>query len=160
MKRQFITILTLLLTILPLQMMADSYVIVLNNSQQTVEGKIQTVENEDYIVAGNTPYKVTSTNSILIGDVNQNERLEVGDVTALVDIILGSNTDFSLLTANVNEDEENRIAVDDITLLVDIILGSTQAKSVVVSYNVEEVTDFTWIVGGVGSNTDNAVEQE
>ena len=55
MKRQFITILTLLLTILPLQMMADSYVIVLNNSQQTVEGKIQTVENEDYIVAGNTP---------------------------------------------------------------------------------------------------------
>ena len=103
---------------------------------------------------------MTSTNSILIGDVNQNERLEVGDVTALVDIILGSNTDFSLLTANVNEDEENRIAVDDITLLVDIILGSTQAKSVVVSYNVEEVTDFTWIVGGVGSNTDNAVEQE
>jgi hypothetical protein len=160
MKRQLYTILTLLLTVLPIQMNADNFVIVQNGNEQTVEGKIQVVEGNEYIVVGNTPYKVIGTNTALIGDVDSSGTVEVSDVTAIVDIILGNRTDFSILLANVNEDAENTIGVDDVTLLVDIILGNAQAKSVVVSYDVQEVTDFVWIVGGVGSNTDKAVEQE
>lgn len=58
-----------------------------------------------------------------IGDVNRDGLVDVSDVTALVDIILGKDPDnvFDHVAANVNKDET--IDVSDVTALVDIILG-------------------------------------
>ena len=58
-----------------------------------------------------------------IGDVNRDGLVDVSDVTALVDIILGKDPDnvFDHVAANVNND--NIIDVSDVTALIDIILG-------------------------------------
>lgn len=58
-----------------------------------------------------------------IGDVNRDGIVDVSDVTALVDIILGKdpNNVFDHVAANVNGDDT--IDVSDVTALVDIILG-------------------------------------
>ena len=55
--------------------------------------------------------------------MNRDGLVDVSDVTALVDIILGKDPDnvFDHVAANVNKDET--IDVSDVTALVDIILG-------------------------------------
>ena len=55
------------------------------------------------------------------GDVNGNGEVNVTDVTALVNIILGSTTDYDMLNVDVNGDGE--VNVTDVTALVNIILG-------------------------------------
>lgn len=61
-----------------------------------------------------------------IGDVNRDGLVDVNDVTALVDIILGKDPDnvFDHVAANVNND--NIIDVSDVTALIDIILGKEE----------------------------------
>ncbi|MBO4849952.1 MAG: S8 family serine peptidase [Prevotella sp.] len=77
-----------------------------------------------YEVAFKTPIKEK-----LIGDVNKNGVVDVGDVTALVDIILEGDftppykyVNYDHEAANVNGDEY--INVSDITMLVDLILAN------------------------------------
>ena len=56
------------------------------------------------------------------GDVNGDSEVNIADVNALIDIILGGNADDDTKKrADVNEDNEVNIA--DINALIDIILG-------------------------------------
>ncbi|MBR5963276.1 MAG: DUF4465 domain-containing protein [Bacteroidaceae bacterium] len=56
------------------------------------------------------------------GDVNADGEVNVTDVTALVDIILGNTTDYDRTVADVNGD--NEVNVTDVTTLVSIILAT------------------------------------
>ncbi len=62
-------------------------------------------------------------NSTLKGDVNHDGKVDVADVTTLVDYILG-NTPQGFDASNCNVNEDTKIDVGDVTSLVDIILNS------------------------------------
>ena len=63
-----------------------------------------------------------TTKSWTMGDVNHDGIISVSDVTALVDYILGNDSNlFFIDEANVNGDEV--ISISDVTSLVDIILN-------------------------------------
>ena len=59
----------------------------------------------------------------LKGDVNHDGKVDVADVTTLVDYILG-NTPQGFDASNCNVNEDTKIDVGDVTSLVDIILNS------------------------------------
>ena len=66
---------------------------------------------------------VTSSNPSLRGDVNGDGEVNISDVNAIVNIILGATVDTSTMTrADVNEDGE--VNISDINAVLDIILGS------------------------------------
>ena len=61
--------------------------------------------------------------AFLKGDVNGDGEVNIADVNALVDIIMGGQADAdTLIRADVNEDSEINIA--DVNALIDIILGA------------------------------------
>ncbi len=63
-----------------------------------------------------------STPSILIGDVNNDGEVSIGDVTALIDYLLGGTaSNINLAAADVNSDSEVTIA--DVTALIDKLLS-------------------------------------
>ena len=67
-------------------------------------------------------------NSWLKGDVNGDGEVNIADINALINIILGNVADAeTMLRADVNEDGE--INVGDINALVDIILGPSKLAS-------------------------------
>lgn len=69
----------------------------------------------DYMYFGDEETYIT-------GDVNGDGEVNIADVNALIDLILGGNADATTLTrADVNSDGEVNIA--DINALIDIILG-------------------------------------
>ena len=77
-----------------------------------------------YEVAFKTPVTVK-----IKGDVNKDGKVNVGDVTALVDLILEGDftppykwPNYDREAANVNEDEF--VNIGDVTMLVDIILSN------------------------------------
>ena len=63
-----------------------------------------------------------------IGDVNNDDAVNISDVTALVNIILGKEKDYREELANVNEDDG--IGISDVTSLVNVILGKQKATVV------------------------------
>ena len=57
----------------------------------------------------------------IIGDVNGDQEVTIGDVTALIDILLGGEVDAETRTrADVNADGE--VSIGDVTALIDILL--------------------------------------
>ena len=68
------------------------------------------------------PYFGQIVEDIFIGDVNRDLEVNIADVNAAIDIILGGNSSTS--AADVNGDGEINIA--DINALIDIILSGTQ----------------------------------
>lgn len=56
-----------------------------------------------------------------VGDVNHDKEVNIADVTALIDYLLG-NGDICLTCANVNGDEDVNIA--DVTTLIDRLLSN------------------------------------
>ena len=63
-----------------------------------------------------------TTPSVLIGDVNRDGDVTIGDVTALVDYLLGENAiDIDLAAADLNNDSE--VNIEDVTELIDLLLG-------------------------------------
>ena len=63
-----------------------------------------------------------TTPSVLIGDVNRDGDVTIGDVTALVDYLLGENAiDIDLAAADLNNDSE--VNIEDVTELIDMLLG-------------------------------------
>lgn len=72
-----------------------------------------------------------------IGDVNEDDDVTIADVTSLVNIILGKQSDYRMEVADVNEDGDVTIA--DVTSLVNIILGKQEAK----------VVDNTWTCANI-----------
>ena len=59
----------------------------------------------------------------VIGDVNHDGKVDVADVTTLVDYILG-NTPQGFNSNNCDVNEDTKIDVSDVTSLVDIILNN------------------------------------
>jgi hypothetical protein len=56
-----------------------------------------------------------------IGDVNHDGDVNIADVTALIDYLLGGSGDYCTICADVNGDKEVNIA--DVTALVDQLLS-------------------------------------
>ena len=67
-------------------------------------------------------YKGEPSSDVLEGDVNNDGEVTIGDVSALIDILLSSEIDSSLLPrADVNHDGE--ITIGDVSALIDILLS-------------------------------------
>ena len=59
---------------------------------------------------------------IFLGDVNDDGKLSIADVTCLIDFLLGVNPQpFNILNADVNQNES--ITISDVTALIDLMLG-------------------------------------
>ena len=63
---------------------------------------------------------------VKLGDVNKDGVIRIDDVTALIDALLGGNTDvetehYSPANADVNQD--TFIRIDDVTALIDMLLS-------------------------------------
>ncbi len=65
--------------------------------------------------------KVVPAHDYEIGDVNHDHDVNIGDVTALIDYLLGSGS-VCEICANVNGDEG--INIGDVTALIDLLLGN------------------------------------
>lgn len=84
---------------------------------------------EAYVSTFRAYFQGTESNSALQlitlfdlrGDVNQDGYVTIADVTTLVNIILGKQTDYLSTIADVNQD--GRVSIADVTALVNIILG-------------------------------------
>ena len=57
------------------------------------------------------------------GDVNHDTKINIGDVTALINLLLGGNGDACEICADVNED--NAVKISDVTDLINILLGGS-----------------------------------
>ena len=67
---------------------------------------------------------VFPNDAILLGDVNNDSEVNIADVNAVIDIILGGQVDQeTLLRADVNKDKEVNIA--DLNEIIDILLGES-----------------------------------
>ena len=90
---------------------------------EVLEGKTFEVKAFVSLYKGNLqlyPVEVIDPNALLKGDVNRDGKVNVSDVTALINMILGViNKDEE--SADVNKD--GKINVSDVTALVNIILG-------------------------------------
>lgn len=62
--------------------------------------------------------------SFQIGDVNMDGYVNITDVTALIDYVLGGNANIDVQAANVNGD--SAVNISDVTALIDQVLGSNQ----------------------------------
>ena len=58
---------------------------------------------------------------VLIGDVNNDGFVTIGDVTTLIDYLLGGDVEINLAAADVNGNEE--VTISDVTTLIDKLLG-------------------------------------
>ena len=81
-------------------------------------------EEEPRITADSYSIKALNATVIptLLGDANRDGRVDVLDVTTIINYILGNNpTPFDKSAADVNDDED--VNVLDVTLVINIILG-------------------------------------
>lgn len=84
----------------------------------TLRNTLFTTEEGDEI-----PFDVEECTVVLRGDVNCDGFVNIADVTALIDYLLGSDPHpFNQVAAHVNSDSEINIA--DVTALIDILLGN------------------------------------
>ncbi len=95
-----------------------------DNQHQSVD--ITGINKDIYLEITSTTNKytvndITDQYSILIGDVDNDGEVSIGDVTALIDILLGSEVDAATqLRADVDADGE--VSISDVTALIDILL--------------------------------------
>lgn len=65
---------------------------------------------------------VTIAPVVLIGDVNEDGKVDIADLTTLIDFILGNEVSpFNSINADINCD--GRLGIDDITGLIDLLLA-------------------------------------
>lgn len=67
-----------------------------------------------------------SDDDFLLGDVNDDGAVNIADVTALIDYLLGSGNTINLRNSDVNQDGVINIA--DVTALIDMLLGGSKSK--------------------------------
>ena len=87
-----------------------------NGTEQTIEGTIETVDGVEYITSA-TGYRYKVNSKVLVGDMDSNEVLDSDDIIQLVDAIASINTDYSILRANANRDADQTIDSDDVTCI-------------------------------------------
>lgn len=67
-------------------------------------------------------YKGEPASDVLVGDINLDGEVTIGDVTALIDILLSSAIDGSVVErADLNHDGE--VSIGDVTALIDLLLS-------------------------------------
>ena len=81
-----------------------------------------------------------------VGDVNEDGRITIADVTALVNILLGKEDQYDSRLVDVNGD--SKLSIADVTALVNILLGTEQAHEL-----VEESADTLFIHYGTDGPT-------
>ena len=131
-----------LLFLLPLSIMAQGEGITIfeNGESQTVTGSVITVsDEEEYIDTADKLYKVSEKNHALLGDLIKNMKIDINDVTTMVDIILANG--YSVV-ADMTKD--GKININDVTTAVDVVLGIEEKQFYVESYAVDDITDV-WI---------------
>ena len=67
-----------------------------------------------------------SDDDFILGDVNDDGVVNIADVTALIDYLLGSGNTINLKNSDVNQDGVINIA--DVTALIDMLLGGSKSK--------------------------------
>ena len=72
------------------------------------------------------------------GDVNEDGRINIDDVTSLIDHLLGSS--YGVNESNADVDADGRVSIDDVTRLIDYLLGSYQVPPEEETFNVNGVT--------------------
>ena len=136
--------LLLCLFCLPLAVAAQtSFTIVENGNEQIVEGELKSADGVEYISTPLRHYQITNKNMALLGDVNEDGEIDVFDITIIIDMSLSGS--YSVL-ADVDKDG-SEITVFDVTPTIDIALDLIEPETIVVSYDVIDVTDI-WIKGG------------
>ena len=83
----------------------------------TVDG-VTTSNNIAYYQIGDDPYA--------LGDANHDGKLDVEDVSLLIEYILGKNKQACILHANMNDD--TKLDVEDVSMMIDKILGKNWPK--------------------------------
>ena len=147
--KKILTAIALFILCLPLN--ASSFIIMVNGTEQTIEGTIETVDGVEYITsATGDRYKVNS--KVLVGDMDSNNQLNTDDIMQIVNVIGGRVTNYQLLAANANRDANNAINTDDVMAVVNFI-GHSEALWI---YEVEMVVQDDWIIG---TSADQAVDQ-
>ena len=99
------------------------------NTSRTLYLRTTPVENDEVLTdvrPSNNVLPVALVGRYMRGDVNNDGRVDIADVTALVNIINAGGAkgvDYNLIVADMNED--SKIAQDDLQELVDLVLRST-----------------------------------
>ena len=99
------------------------------NTSRTLYLRTTPVENDEQLTdvrPSNNVLPVALVGRYMRGDVNNDGRVDIADVTALVNIINAGGAkgvDYNLIVADMNED--SKIAQDDLQELVDLVLRST-----------------------------------
>ena len=70
----------------------ETFAIMLDGAKQTVSGSLVILDNTDYIITDSGIYRVTGHTERSMGDVNGDDKITIADVTALVNVILGSGS--------------------------------------------------------------------
>ena len=65
----------------------------------------------------------TTPTDLLRGDLNGNGKLDISDVTAMIDVLLSGTTDVAMQPA-ADVDGNGSISISDVTTLIDLILSS------------------------------------
>ena len=79
------------------------------------------VENDSRMLQDTAPRK--GEKAMLRGDVNGDGTVTITDVTELVNIILGKNTEAVEVNIATDVNRDHKITIADVTALVNIILG-------------------------------------
>ena len=66
----------------------------------------------------------TGDEPIMLGDVNNDGRVSIGDVTALINYLLGGD-DSNINLANADCNSDNKVSINDVTALINYLLRGT-----------------------------------
>ena len=108
----------------------------------------------DYFAVDDVAISATTMESI-IGDVNQDGHVTIGDVTALIDYLLDGN-DEGINLGNADMTRDGNVSIGDVTALIDYLLSGPQEP---VSYTVGGVT-FTMMPVRSGTFRMGATEEQ
>ena len=73
-------------------------------------------------VEGTSSYLITFPEEpdFMLGDVNGDKKVDIDDVTALIDKVLGKNIEIDTLAADM--DQNSKVDIDDVTALISRVL--------------------------------------
>ena len=80
---------------------------------------VEAISGEDFF-----PYDGTGTSDVVLGDVNGDGSVKIGDVTALINSLLSEDaSDISLAVADCNHD--GKVSIGDVTALINYLLSGS-----------------------------------